>query len=108
MTSRAAVIELDALRIDRVLARRTRYRYVRPRVVREGGGWKIVSPNCSRTIDARGAEIDIAWLEPDGAGRWLVHARDHRAGAWTPKVGTASLAAALAIVCADPDREYWP
>jgi hypothetical protein len=35
-----------------------------PRVLREGLGWKVVSPNCSRNIDREGGEIDIAWLVP--------------------------------------------
>ena len=47
-------------------------------------------------------------LEPLPAGRWLLHARDHLASAWRPVCGTRDLAAALAIVCSDESRVYWP
>ncbi len=114
-TRRAAPVQdkvfaLDAARITAALESRQRYRYVTPRVERanEGKGWRIVSPNCSRNIHADGGDIDIAWFEPLPAARWLVHARDHQANAWRAVCGTGSLAAALAIVCADEERFYWP
>ena len=58
---------------------------MRPRVEREGLGWKVVSPNCSRTVDPAGGEIDIAWLVPASNGHWLLHARDHAQGCWVLK-----------------------
>jgi hypothetical protein len=102
-----AVLDLDRARIERALAVRGRYKYVQPRVVPEGGGWKIVSPNCSRNVDTAGGEIDIAWLEPDAAGRWQLHARDHARTCWVPKAGGLTLAAALDRLCADPMRDFW-
>ena len=102
------VLALDQARIERALEQRARYRYVRPRVEREGTGWKIVSPNCSRNIDAAGGEIDIAWFVPSGDGRWLLHARDHQQGRWVLKAAALTLNEALAAVCADPLRNFWP
>lgn len=130
----AQVLSLDARRIERALAQRARYKYVRPRVVHEGLGWKVVSPNCSRNIDAQGGEIDIAWLvplesvpgrsqvdsSPSGGlarsdrsggsvhgGGWLLFSRDHAHDCWQLRHRESSLPAALARLCADPDREFW-
>ena len=107
MPGNAQVLSLDACRIERALVQRTRYKYVRPRVVHEGLGWKVVSPNCSRNIDAHGGEIDIAWLVPHSNGGWLLFGRDHARDCWQLRHREASLPAALARLCADPDREFW-
>lgn len=101
-----AVVALDQAAIQRALARRQRYRYVQPRVEPEGAGWKIVSPNCSRTIDAAGGAIDIAWLVRAARG-WRLHARDHARGAWIPIAQPLPLRKALALLCEDPNREFW-
>jgi hypothetical protein len=106
--TRHGVVDLERARIERALAARARYRYVQPRVEREGAGWKIVSPNCSRSIDATGGEIDIAWFEPRGEGRWALHARDHAHGAWLLTHDDLSLNAALHLACADPVGRFWP
>jgi len=103
---RGVVVALDRAAILRALAARQRYRYVQPRVEREGDGWKIVSPNCSRNIDRAGGEIDIAWLVREGRG-WSLYARDHAAGAWALKLQAAPLADALRRLCDDPQREFW-
>jgi hypothetical protein len=103
----ANVLALEPARILRAIAQRRRYRYVQPRVEREGLGWKIVSPNCSRNIDPGGGEIDIAWFVPANEGAWLLHARDHARGCWVLKASGLSLADALAAVCEDAQREYW-
>ncbi len=100
------VLAFDRARIERAIRTRRRYRYVAPRVVREGTGWKVVSPNCSRNVDPTGGEIDIAWLVPL-AGRWTLHARDHRASCWIQKATGLSLDAALRALCHDDAREYW-
>jgi hypothetical protein len=105
--SAGKVVALDPARILRALAQRQRYKYVQPCVLREGAGWKIVSPNCSRNIDSAGGQIDIAWLVPSGAGGWLLHARDHAQGCWLLKASGVTLADALSRICADPGREYW-
>ncbi len=101
------VLTLDRARIVRALSHRERYKYVRPQVQREGMGWKVLSPNCSRKVDAAGGTIDIAWLVPVGGGLWLLHARDHQQGSWVLKGWGLSLEQALARLCADPHREYW-
>lgn len=101
------VVELDPARILRAPAQRQRSKYVQPCVLREGAGWKIVSPNCSRNIDSAGGQIDIAWLVVSGAGGWLLHARDHAQGCWMLKASGVTLADALSRICADTGREYW-
>lgn len=106
--TRGAVVDLAAARIERAIARRARYRYVQPRVLPEGAGWKVVSPNCSRNIDPQGGEIDIAWFLPANEGLWLLHARDHASGCWRVEAAGLSLEAALARVCTDPARRFWP
>lgn len=106
--SGAPVADFALARIERALARRARYRYVHPRVEREGAGWKILSPNCSRNIDPRGGEIAIAWLVPASDGSWRLHARDHAAGGWRLEDADLTLDTALVRLCADPHRIFWP
>jgi hypothetical protein len=105
--STSSVLDLEARRIEKALDQRTRYKYVHPRVVREGKGWKVVSPNCSRNIDRDGGEIDIAWLVPNLEGGWLLYSRDHSQACWQLRLHAHSLPALLDHLCADPDREYW-
>lgn len=102
-----AVVDLDERRILQALARRERYKYVQPRLEREGRGWKVASPNCSRSVHADGREIDIARLLPDGA-LWKLYARDHVPGLWVQKGSAMPLPQALALLAADPSREFWP
>lgn len=102
------VVDLSRARIERALAARKRYKYVQPRVESENGGWKIVSPNCSRNVDPEGRDIGIAWLLPTGDGTWLLHARDHMNDCWRLEASGLALAAALQQVCEDPLRVYWP
>ena len=104
----AAVYVLDRARIEVALEARQRYKYVRPRVLSGPGGegWQVLSPNCSRSIDPLGGEIEIAWLQPV-SGQWLLHARDHRQRAWVFKLRTPTLAEALARLVDDPLKEFW-
>lgn len=104
--STGLVSALDARRIEKALPRRARYKYVHPRVLREGAGWKIVSPNCSRSVHPQGGEIDIAWLVPHSGG-WLLFSRDHQQDCWRLQRQDNGLSALLAHLCADPDREFW-
>ena len=101
------VADLEARRIARALAARVRYKYVQPRVEREGLGWKVVSPNCSRNIDPQGGEVDIAWLVPHDEGGWLLYSRDHVQDCWQLRRQDRSLPALLVHLCEDPAREYW-
>lgn len=100
------VLDLEQARIARALAARSRYRYVQPRIERDGRGWRIVSPNCSRNVDPEGGEIEIARLEP-GRRDWQLLWRDHARREWKPH-SRGSLAALLAVLAQDPSREFWP
>lgn len=102
----ARLLSLDARRIENALARRCRYKYVQPRVAREGLGWQVLSPNCSRNIDPQGGEIPIAWLVPDANGTWLLYARHHAQDCWQLRQ-QGTLPALLDRLSADPDREFW-
>jgi hypothetical protein len=107
------VFVLDRVRIEVALEARSRYKYVQPRVEREGLGWKVVSPNCSRNVDAAGGDIAIAWLVPtqlpvaDVPCGWLLHARDHERACWVLKLRANTLAEALDMLVQDPQREFW-
>lgn len=103
------VFVLDRVRIEVALEARSRYKYVSPQVLREGLGWKVVSPNCSRNVDPQGGEIDIAWLVPTaaGSGGWLLHARDHAQDCWVLRLHAPTLDAALARLVNDESREFW-
>jgi hypothetical protein len=105
--STGLVLDLEARRIEKALNQRTRYKYVHPRVEREGKGWKVVSPNCSRNIDPQGGDVDIAWLVPNLEGGWLLYSRDHQLACWQLRLHDASLPALLTHLCADPNREFW-
>jgi hypothetical protein len=102
------VVGLVPARIERALVHRARYHYVQPRVEREGRGWKIVSPNCSRQVDPQGGEIAIAWFEPLRDGRWALYRRDHARAAWCREAAGLGLDDALARVCNDPLGRFWP
>jgi hypothetical protein len=99
--------EVDERRILRALKRRARYRYVSPEVQAEADGYRILSPCCSRNVDASGGRIDIARLVCDGQpGAWLLYSRNHVEQAWELQ-GEGRLNALLAILCADPQRVFW-
>jgi hypothetical protein len=105
------VVALAPVRIARALKQRERYRYVQPRVERldDGAdtGWKVVSPNCSRQVDAGGGEIDIAWFVQGADRSWRLHARDHGNGHWRLVASGLTMDEAITRVCLDPLREYW-
>ncbi len=102
----ADVVSLDRVAIQRALAARHRYKYVQPRVEPEGDGWKVVSPNCSRSVHAEGGDIDIALLRRSPTG-WTLYARDHLLDVWLPKLADRPLVQALALLCEDPNRDFW-
>ncbi|WP_059410650.1 DUF3024 domain-containing protein [Cupriavidus basilensis] len=102
------VLDLTRYRVERALRQRARYRYVRPRVLREAQGLRIESPCCSRNVDATGGLIDIAWLARDGEGQWCLHARDHAARCWVLRQRSVELAPLLDALCVDAERVYWP
>lgn len=107
-TSESGVVcDLARAGIERAIARRSRYRYVHPRVESEGDGWKIVSPNCSRRIDKQGGEIDVAWLTPDNEGGWLLFSRDHVRQRWELRARSRRLTDIFDHLVIDREREFW-
>jgi hypothetical protein len=99
---------LDGRRIERSLAQRRRYRYVRPTVHWERAGYRVECPCCSRNIDAQGRPIDIARLEFDVAGAfWRLYSKDHGSGAWRLELA-GRLHELLELLNRDPARVFWP
>lgn len=102
------VVSLEQTRIQRALRERVRYRYVQPQVLREGSGWRIASPCCSRNVDPAGGVIDVAWLQRLPRGGWRLHARDHARDAWLRHSESDQLVELLDTICLDPERLFWP
>lgn len=100
--------ELDLRRIERLLERRLRYRYVSPEVRPVNGGYLVVSPCCSRNIDPSGGTIDIAWLEyAQSEGVWRLYYKDHERGVWKLYSVSPALQALMANLNEDPYRVFW-
>ncbi len=106
-------------RLERALRERVRYRYVRPRVLREGESFRIQSPCCSRNVDPNGGMIDIALLVPLAAmagatasdrprQRWSLCARNHLRKSWESKYESGQLDELLDFLCIDHERQFWP
>lgn len=100
--------DFDLRRIERVLSRRKRYRYVTPKVAAAADGYRIESPCCSRSVDAEGGVIDVALFRYDArAAVWKLYRKDHAAGAWVAHSTWQELNALLALLNEDPGREFW-
>ncbi|MHB1677748.1 MAG: DUF3024 domain-containing protein [Sulfuriferula sp.] len=100
--------EFDLRRLTRLLAQRVRYRYVEPEVRAAVGGYLIVSPCCSRKIDANGGTIDIARLEyalPEKL--WRLYYKDHQMDMWKLHSVAASLKILVSSLNEDPSRVFW-
>ena len=100
--------EFDQRRITRLLAQRVRYRYVEPEVQSIVGGYLIVSPCCSRNVDASGGTIDIARLEyahPEAI--WRLYHKDHQQGVWKLHSVAPMLQMLIAQLNEDPTRVFW-
>lgn len=108
VAQRGPVADLLLLRLQRALRARARYRYVQPRVLREGEGYRVQSPCCSRNVDPSGGLIDIALLIPDGPGTWSLCSRDHAREAWVARLQAQSLDALVHALCVDDARQFWP
>ncbi len=101
--------DVDRRRIERALAHRLRYRYVRPRVQGLVNGYCIESPCCSRNVDEQGGTILIAWIEfVPASGRWRLYRRDHAQRAWRHHAEYVALAALLGEINTDRGRVFWP
>ena len=99
--------ELERRRIVRALKGRARYRYVMPELQTEPGGFRIVSPCCSRNVDAEGGTIDIARIEYDKRiAAWRLYSKNHATREWVPQA-EGQLHALLDLLTADPDRVFW-
>ena len=126
--SSAQVCDLIAHRVLRALAERVRYRYVQPRVWRDGEAFRIESPCCSRNIEPSGGVIDIALLLPPGVpgsavqrgeggmdpadaadlSQWRLYARHHAQGSWQFHDQAAQMDELLDMLCLDAQRVFWP
>ncbi len=99
--------ELDARRIERALEMRQRYRYVQPLELGEPGGYRVLSPCCSRRVDVAGGTIDIARLRYDARkDRWQLLAKDHSRDRWLPQA-QGRLHELLELLVTDPGRVFW-
>lgn len=99
--------ELTRRRLLRALDERKRYRYVRPEVTTTEDGWLITSPCCSRNVDPSGGVIDIARLTRSN-GKWQLYARDESREHWVMRLEAVRFDEAMAMLCADEEREFWP
>lgn len=108
VTQRGPVGDLMLRRVQRALRARARYRYVQPLVLREGEGFRIQSPCCSRNVDPSGGLIDIALLRPDGGHGWSLCSRDHGNQTWVEQLRRQPLDALLNALCIDEARRFWP
>ncbi len=121
----AQVLDFLQRHLERSLSQRVRYRYVKPRVLREASGYRIESPCCSRNVDPDGGVIDIALLVshamdavtesdaaaghgPAGSAGWCLFSRDHAAGQWVLQQSSAPLEVVLDVLCVDAQRVFWP
>ena len=99
--------EVDRRRIEKTLVERERYKYVAPSVLPAADGYLVRSPCCSRTVDPEGGEIDIARIEFQDGGFWLLYQKDDSTQHWRAHSEYLSLATLLARLAADPKREFW-
>jgi hypothetical protein len=99
--------EFERKQIERALARRTRYRYVRPTLRLTPDGILIESPCCSRRVDAAGGTVDIALLQRAKSGAWRLYRRDHAAAKWKLHGPHERLSGLLDALIDDPDRLFW-
>jgi hypothetical protein len=100
--------DFDRKRIQRALKSRKRYRYVTPMVTPALGGYRIISPCCSRNIDQAGGVVDVALIchDPTNA-MWKLFWRNHRKGDWELHSVHERLHVALDELNADPERIFW-
>jgi hypothetical protein len=97
----------DRKRIERALAERSRYRYVKPVVRMMEGGFRIESPCCSRRVEPNGGVVDIALLLYREPGLWDLYRRDHAATKWLLHSTYEKLGELLDELKKDPKRKLW-
>ena len=106
MTTAAHPNEVDLRRISRLLEARERYHYVSPSVESVPGGYRIVSPCCSRNIDQAGGLIDIARIECK-KGVWKLYSRDHGRKQWLMQMQADRLDRLMDFLNEDSARVFW-
>ncbi len=99
--------EMDRLRIEKMLGERERYKYVSPKVLPDIEGYLVRSPCCSRTVAPDGGEIDIARIEYQSGDFWRLYCKDDSKACWRAHSEFHNLASLLALLVADPKREFW-
>lgn len=100
--------EVDCKRIERMLQRRKRYRYVDPVIRFVPGGYHIESPCCSRNIDPTGGVIGIAQIEYIPQWRvWRLSRRNHIEQCWVACAEFTTLGETLELLNSDPQRVFW-
>jgi hypothetical protein len=115
----AQVLSFMQHRLELALAQRARYKYVKPRVLPHGEGYRVESPCCSRNVDPTGGVIDIALLlppgsqapdaqPPDTAAGWSLFSRNHATHRWEWQAANPRLADLLERLCVDAQRVFWP
>jgi hypothetical protein len=65
--------EFDRKRIERAVAARRRYRFVKATVRAAEGGLRVESPCCSGRVDPSGGVLNIALLLYREPGVWQLH-----------------------------------
>jgi len=106
MTIAAHPNEFYLRRISRLLKKRARYQYVSPSVQAIPGGYRIVSPCCSRNVDEAGGPIDIARIEW-GNGMWTLYSRDHAGQTWRLQIQASRLDRLMDCLNEDSQRVFW-
>jgi len=99
--------EVDRKRISKTLAERDRYKYVAPSVLPDVDGYLIRSPCCSRNVDPKGGEIDIARIEYQEGGFWRLYKKDDAKQRWRAHSEYHNLPSLLGRLIADPKKEFW-
>lgn len=98
---------VDRLRIEKLLAGRSRYKYVAATVTPCTDGYLVRSPCCSRTVDPQGGEIDIARIEYQSGDFWRLYRKDDVRQCWRAHAEFHSLSSLLDVLIADVNREFW-
>ena len=100
--------EFDRKRIERGLALRKRYRYVRPSVRVVESGYLIVSPCCSRNVDPDGGLVDVALVtHAPGVAPWCLYRKEHSTHDWQLHSRHDRLTELLDQLNDDPRRSFW-
>ncbi len=100
--------EFDMKRIARLLGERKRYRYVSPEVVPAEGGYRIVSPCCSRSVDPDGGKVDVALFTRDlETGNWTLFFLDDSRRTWIVHSHHRTLGDVVDCLNKDPSRRFW-